>query len=463
MAYNTKVEELYELQEATYEEMRKLMRPEDAEWPQEDEERWAKLDAEHSAREEEIRQEEARCEREARMLVIEEQRDRQKFEDKREVQQMRAEREGRVPGCSDDDTRSLAIAAWANPYNEDRRCLQAAHHTGLNINRRAMLFRIFQPRIPSELGDEQVPDCRGSFNARIKELVAERRALGISTGSTGGYLSPTEMSMNFEIALLQFAAPRRYSSVQRTATGAEVTWPTVDDTSNTAEIVGENAATGEQDVAFGQYATRPHMYSSKRVKVSFQLMQDSAFAVAPMLGTLLGTRIGRRQATDFTTGDGASKPSGILDGATDSGVALAADNAPTLANIVDLKHSVDPDYRQSGQGFLLPDTVIASIKKITADGQPLWQSGLASGEPNTIDGDPYFSNQQVPTAAATGTKSMAYGQLNKYQIHDALDIQVIRLDELYAANLQVGFIAYMRSDGVLLDAGTAPVKYATNP
>ena len=69
----------------------------------------------------------------------------------------------------------------------------------------------------------------------------------------------------------------------------------------------------------------------------------------------------------------------------------------------------------------------------------------------------------MPTAAATGTKSMAYGQLNKYQIHDALDIQVVRLDELYAANLQTGFIAYMRSDGVLLDAGTAPVKYATNP
>ena len=41
-------------------------------------------------------------------------------------------------------------------------------------------------------------------------------------------------------------------------------------------------------------------------------------------------------------------------------------------------------------------------------------------------------------------------------------IGVLRLQERYAEALQVGFIAYQRFDGDLLDAGTNPVKYYAN-
>lgn len=457
--YNSKVEELYERKSEIYHEMKGMMKVEQAEWSPDDEQKFATLDQDIIQVDEEIEREQASAVREARMQLIEEQKDRTRQRDKPEGADMRALREGRLPGKTEGEVRDLGFVAWANPYNAGQSEQFAAKQLGIPIWARSIELRCFNPVCCVD--DIQAYECR-NMGGRIREVV-EQRAQSVGTGSEGGYLAPEGMMQTLDIALLQFAAPRRYSDVVRTADGRSVPWPTVDDTSNTGEIVGENAATNQQDVVFGQVSTTPHMYSSKYVPVSIQLMQDSATNLPALLGRLLGERIGRRQATDFTTGDGASKPSGILTDATAAGVALAADNAPTLANIIDLKHSVDPMYRIVGQGFLISDTVLASIKKITSDGRQLWQAGLASGEPNTIDGDPYFINQSVPTAAATGTKSMAYGQLNKYKIHDGLDIQLRRLDELHALNNQVTFLAFLRSDGVLLDAGTNPVKYATNP
>jgi hypothetical protein len=39
---------------------------------------------------------------------------------------------------------------------------------------------------------------------------------------------------------------------------------------------------------------------------------------------------------------------------------------------------------------------------------------------------------------------------------------VLRLTERYADYLQVGFLAFSRHDGVLVDAGTHPVAYYQN-
>lgn len=458
--YNSRVEELYEKKAEIYHEMKSMMKVNQTEWSAEDEQRWNELDHDIEQCDVDIEKEETSAARQARIQFLEEQKDRVRHRDRPEGADMRALREGRIPGHTEDEVRTLAFAAWANPFQAGQKEQLAAKQIGLVQSARSIELRVFSPCCG--VADIQAKECR-DMGRRIRE-VCEERALSVSTPSAGGFTAPEGMIQALEIALLRTGAPRRYSNVVRTADGRPVPWPTTDDTSNQGEIVGENAAVTEQDVAFGQVTTSPHMYSSKYVKVSLQLIQDSATNIPTLMGRLLGERIGRRQAVDFTTGDGASKPAGILDGATDSNVQLAADNAPTFSNLISLKHSVDPDYRVEGHGWLFADAVLANIKKIVdAQGAPIWQAGLASSEPNTIDGDPYFINQQMPTAVATGTKSIAYGQLNKYIIHDGLELQIRRLDELGALNNQVYFLAYMRSDGVLLDAGTNPVKYATNP
>ena len=67
----------------------------------------------------------------------------------------------------------------------------------------------------------------------------------------------------------------------------------------------------------------------------------------------------------------------------------------------------------------------------------------------------------MPTMAAS-VNSIVFGDLGKYLIRDVRGIQLIRLEELYALQLQVAFLAFSRHDGILIDAGTHPVKHFTN-
>lgn len=113
------------------------------------------------------------------------------------------------------------------------------------------------------------------------------------------------------------------------------------------------------------------------------------------------------------------------------------------------------------------DASLKMLKKIRipqfsgdTQGAPLWRAGMALGEPDTIDGDAYLVNQQMP-APTTGLKAVLYGLLSKYVIRDVRDITLVRLDERYAELGIVAFLAFGRYDGDLLDAGTNPVKYLT--
>jgi HK97 family phage major capsid protein len=288
----------------------------------------------------------------------------------------------------------------------------------------------------------------------------ERRALATTSGSVGGYTVPDETMRALEVALLQFGGMREVATVLRTDTGAALPIPTVDDTGNVGEIIGENTTINNQDVAFGQVVLGAFKYSSKKVLVSVELLQDNAINLASFLGTALGQRIGRITNQHFTTGGGTTEPNGIVTAATDSGISVAADDAIAYGELVDFQHSVDPAYRRNAR-WMFRDSSLAALKKLVdGDGRLIWQMNASVREPDTILGSPFVINQDV-AAMGANAKAFLYGDLSKYIIRDVRDITLLRLDERYAELHQVAFFAFSRHDGDLLDAGTNPVKYLT--
>lgn len=346
----------------------------------------------------------------------------------------------------------LAGSPKAHTITADQRA--AAAKVGFHIDSKQFTFQLAQKALRSLRHDE------------MREW--ESRALSsLSTSSPvdGQYTVADEMMKPLEKALLAFGGMRRFSTIWRTATGADLPIPTSDDTSNTGEIIGQNTTVNQQDVAFGQLVLQAFKYSSKMILVPVELLQDSSVNIAEFLGQALGERIGRITNTHFTTGDASSKPNGIVTAATDSTVQLAA-QTPTLAEMVSIQHSVDPAYRENGSAaWMFHDSMLAEIKKIVDanSGRPIWMPTMAGGMPDTILGDPYVVNQAVAAAAGSGAgKSILYGALAKYIIRDVRDVTLLRLDERYAEYHQVAFLAFSRHDGDLLDAGTNPVKYAKN-
>jgi len=259
------------------------------------------------------------------------------------------------------------------------------------------------------------------------------------------------------------------SDVFDTATGTTMPWPSDDDTSTIGEQIDENSQVAGGDVSFSNVSFGAFKYSTKLVKVSLELLQDSYFDIERLLADAFGKRLGRILNTKFTTGAGTTEPKGIVTAAT-SGVAAAAGSATNTGgaetgattigsnDLTELEHSVDVAYRK-GASYMLHDNTLKSLKQILDKyGRPLWAPGLTANTPDTINGYPYFINNDM-AAIAPSAKTVLFGDLKKYKVRRVRDLMVLRLSERFADYGQVAFIGFARYDGNLLDAGTHPVKY----
>jgi HK97 family phage major capsid protein len=358
------------------------------------------------------------------------------------------------------EDRALAFHGWVAASNADGedmvtpRHREAAARCGVSLDQNKLRIRL----------SEQPPASLDPADVRAWEQRLTQ--VSIVSPDYGGYNTvPDELMKPLEVALLEFGGMRQVASVWRTATGAELPVPTFNDTSNVGAILAEGVEHTELDTTFAQLTLHAYKYTSRRVGVSVEFLQDSAIGFAGRIGAILGERIGRITNLHFTRGTGSGQPNGIVTAATDSTITTAAAATLTYDNVIDLKHSVDPAYR-NGARFMFNDTTLKLLKKIKVpqfsgdtNGYPLWRAGMTAGEPNSIDGDPYSINQQMESGA--GKKAVLYGLLSKYVIRDVRDITLVRLDERYAELGVVAFLAFSRHDGDLLDAGTHPVKYLT--
>jgi HK97 family phage major capsid protein len=302
------------------------------------------------------------------------------------------------------------------------------------------------------------------LNAEQRDLYGRRfqAALGEGIDTAGGYAVPQGFYTRLIDALLAYGGMLEAGFVFETATGNDIPIPTDNDTANEGAILGENTTVTQQDITFGTVVLHAYTYTSKLILISNQLLQDSAFPLEPWLADRLAIRIARVLNRHLTTGDGASKPTGVLTAAT-LGATAAVSPGVTYDDLVNLEHSVDPAYRNANARFMFADAVLKSLKLLKDGmGRPLWLPGLAVKEPDTINGFPYTINQSMP-AATTGLKSVAFGDFKNYFIRRVAGTQMRRLTERYADNNQVGFVAFQRWDGNLVDAGTHPIKYLLQP
>jgi len=287
-----------------------------------------------------------------------------------------------------------------------------------------------------------------------------RVGLDVATSGAGKETIPQGFVYALEQALLAYGGVRLNATVIRTDAGNALPYPTMNDTTNKGAILAEATTIGASvDPAFAQLILNAFKYSSKPILMSYELTQDSAFDLGALVGDWLGTRIARIQNDHFTTGAGTTLPKGLTVAAV-VGKAAASMTTFTSDEVIDLIHSVDPAYRP-GASFMFHDTVLATIRKLkeSTTNAYIWQPGLQNGVPDRLLGYRYTINQSMSATFTTGQKLVLFGDLSKYLIRDVSTIRLVRLEERYADTDQIAFIAFMRTDGNLLDAGTRPVKW----
>ena len=292
---------------------------------------------------------------------------------------------------------------------------------------------------------------RGLLRANF---VTESRGPGTGSGPAGGYLVPTTMGNRIIETMQAFGGIRRAATVMQTSSGEDILWPTNDDTAQKAVIVGESQDVGETDITFGQVKIGAFKYSTKVLRVPFELLQDSAFRLDSFISRKFGQRLGRGTAAHYATGAGTTEPTGLTVAAS-VGHTAASGTEVVYKDLLRTKHSVDPAYRQRAS-WVFSDSLLLGLKEMEdSQGRPLWKPAIATDAPDLIDGDPFIIDQGVPAPEA-GAIAAAYGDLTEYVIRDVRGIMMMRLYEKFAEYGQVGYLAFFRTDGNLMD--TSAVK-----
>jgi HK97 family phage major capsid protein len=269
----------------------------------------------------------------------------------------------------------------------------------------------------------------------------------VGTTTLGGFLLPKTMGDQLFIALKTAGGVASVANVINTDSGEDLLYPNMDDTGTSAVLVAEAASAGVQDITFAQTTLSAYNMGTGRVMVSRQLLQDSAFDVETWVNTAFEGRFTRGINAYATSGTGSSQPQGVVT-ASGLGKTAAAVAAITAAELMDLEHSVDREYRKLGSSFMMHDSTMRALKQLSlgaGDSTPLWLPSLRDGEPDTLLGYPIVINNDMDTLA-TAKKVVLFGYFNSFIIRQVNGVFMQRLDERYAEQFLVAFLAWQRVD-----------------
>lgn len=294
--------------------------------------------------------------------------------------------------------------------------------------------------------------------------MAEFRAQSEGTNTAGGYLVPQGFRAKLIERMKQFGGIATAAETITTSEGNLLPYPTVDDTANVGEIVAEGGTfAAGADLVFAQRTLSAYKYmaggaGNLPLKVSWELLQDSAFDVASFVARKLGERIARLQAVHWATGTGTGQPQGIVTPITTSGTIGTLALSDLVATIL----ALDPAYR-AGASWLMNDATYGTVMGLNdSTGRPLLtgvNDGIAGDitQPRLL-GYPVIIDQAMP-AKATGAKFLAFGNISEaYVIRRVKDVTLVTLNELYAANGQTGFMAWARADGAVQNPNAIVVR-----
>lgn len=273
------------------------------------------------------------------------------------------------------------------------------------------------------------------------------RNLAVGTDANGGYLVPDEFERQIVKGLQDQNIMRQLATVIQTSSGSREI--PVESDYGTANWMSEKEAYTESDANFTQEILGAHK-AGTIIKVSEELLNDSAFSIDSYVVNSFAKRFGNLEEKGFINGTGTGQPKGVI-GSGEIGKTTAGGQVDSVIadDLIDLYHSLKRPYRRNAS-FLASDGTVKALRKLKDnDGQYVWQPGLQAGEPDRILSRPVYVSDDVPALGADA-KSLAFGDYSYYWVADRRGRVMQRLNELYAANGQVGFRMFQRVDGKLV-------------
>lgn len=297
----------------------------------------------------------------------------------------------------------------------------------------------------------------------------ERKAMNVGTPADGGYAVPIQQDRDIMRLLTDLSPMRQVCRVMTVGTedyrklvnlgGTASGW--VGETDARPATAGPTLA--QLKPSFGELYANP--------EVTQKALDDIFFNVEGELSQDISESFAVLEGKAFLSGTGTNQPVGLLTAKTsaDGDAARAfgtiqhivtgvADNFPASDPadvLIDLIYSMKAGYR-TGARFMLASTTLAAIRKWKdKDGNYIWQPSIQDGQPGSIFGYGYVTNEDMPAVGAGAIPVVFANFPQAYVIFDRIGIRQLR--DPYTNKPFVGFYTTKRVGSMI--ANTQAVKF----
>jgi HK97 family phage major capsid protein len=255
----------------------------------------------------------------------------------------------------------------------------------------------------------------------------------------GGYLVPEEYDHRLIDVLDEENIMRKLAHKITTSGEHKIN---IAATKPAAAWIEEGGALQFSDATFSQILLDAHKLHVA-IKVTEELLYDNAFGLENYIITQFGKALANAEEDAFLNGTGVGQPLGLF-AETGGGTVAATVTTLTADDIMKLVYALKRPYRKNAK-FILNDQTIATIRTFKDNnGAYMWQPALTHGEPDRLLG------YEVHTSPFAPVDAIAFGDYSYYNIGDRGTRSFKQLNELFAGNGMIGFVAKERVDGKLI-------------
>lgn len=256
----------------------------------------------------------------------------------------------------------------------------------------------------------------------------------------GGYLVPDEYDSRLIQVLEGENIMRRLGTKISTSGEHKIN---IAATNPAAAWIEEGGALSFGDATFDQKILDAHKLHVA-IKVTEELLYDNAFGLENHIITQFGKALANAEEDAFLNGTGTGQPFGIFNATKGGQVVTTLTAALKADDLIDLVYALKRPYRKNAS-FIMNDAILAQIRKLKDNnGAYIWQPSYQAGEPDRVLG---YEVHTSPFAPADG---IAFGDYSYYNIGDRGTRSFKQLNELFAGNGMIGFVAKERVDGILV-------------
>jgi HK97 family phage major capsid protein len=282
----------------------------------------------------------------------------------------------------------------------------------------------------------------------LADVEAEYKSMSVSNDTTGGYLAPAEFVREIIKGVTEMSPARSLARVRKTGSKS-IMLPKRTGQFAARRVVEQGSRTETTGLAYGMLEIHaPEIYAL--IDISQQNLEDNAFDLEGEIQFEATEQFAVAEGSEFVNGTGVGQMEGFLVnadvGSTNSGAAAAV----TADGLLSLKHAIKTAYARNAN-WAMNRTTLGSVRKLKdGNGQYLWMPGLASGKPNTIDGDPYV---EVPDMPSEGVNAypVAYGDFQRaYTIVDRIAMTMLRDPFTQATSGNIRFLFRRRVGGMVV-------------